>query len=75
MTCNCPSCRGEGPPDDDEIEVPDSFIEEWIEDNRDKIVDHFLRQIEEAYAEKRSSDLEEQAIELAEFRKEWDDGM
>jgi hypothetical protein len=33
------------------MEVPDEFIEEWIEDNRDKIVDHFLRQIEDAYAE------------------------
>ena len=50
-SCNCPSCRGEGPDDDNDIEVPDSFIEDWIEDNRDLIIDRFLEKIEEAYAE------------------------
>jgi hypothetical protein len=79
MTCNCSQCRGEGPRDDDDIDVPDDFVEEWIEDHREKIIEHFLPQIEEAYAEKRASDLEEQEIaraeDMAEARRDWDNDL
>ena len=51
MTCNCSQCRGEGQEDQPEIEIPDSFIDDWLEDNRDLIIDRFLEKIEEAYAE------------------------
>lgn len=39
-TCNCQSCRGEGPDDDDEAEVPFSVINEWIKDNLELIAEN-----------------------------------
>lgn len=38
-TCNCPSCRGEGP-DDDGVEVPIKVINEWIKDNLELIAEN-----------------------------------
>jgi len=50
--CNCPSCRGEGPPDEPEMPEPsDAFIAGWIADgaNSKTIADNCSDDIEKAW--------------------------
>jgi hypothetical protein len=56
QTCNCPSCRGEGPDDDEGPEPSDDFIDEWIDDNRDEVVDACLEKIQAATGQEEPTD-------------------
>jgi hypothetical protein len=71
--CNCPSCRGEGPPDEPEMpEVSDEFLEEWIgdESNRDTIAEKCAHEIDAAWSTYLEGQIEEAAISRAENRAE-----
>ena len=54
--CNCPSCRGEGPPDDEAPEFTDDFADEWIDDNRETVIEECSKKIEAAYGVEEPSD-------------------
>jgi hypothetical protein len=54
--CNCPSCRGEGPDDDEGPEPSDEFMDEWIDDNREEVVDACLEKIQAATGTEEPSD-------------------
>ena len=56
QTCNCPSCRCEGPPDDDAPEFTDDFADEWIDDNREIVIEECLENIKAAYCVEEPSD-------------------
>ena len=56
QTCNCPSCRGEGPPDDEAPEFTDDFVDEWIDDNREIVIEECLENIKAAYCVEEPSD-------------------
>jgi hypothetical protein len=56
MTCNCPSCRGEGPPDDDVPEFDDKYADEWIDDNRETVIEECSEKIQAAYGVEEPSD-------------------
>ena len=64
--CNCPSCRGEGPPDDETPEPSEDFIASWIEEHNETIVDRFADQIQEDWEKYLSGALEDAAISSAE---------
>jgi hypothetical protein len=54
--CNCPSCRGEGPYDDEGPEPSDEFMDEWIDDNREEVADSCLEKIQAATGTEEPSD-------------------
>jgi hypothetical protein len=72
MTCNYPSCQGEGPPDGPDDEPSDEFVDEWIEDerNRDFIIDQCYERIEADWLERLENKKNEAQESLAEERKE-----
>jgi hypothetical protein len=62
QTCNCPSCRGEGPPDDETPEFTDDFAEEWIDGHKETVKELCAEKIQEAYEKWLSGALEDAAI-------------
>jgi hypothetical protein len=65
MTCNCPSCLGEGPPDGPDDDPSDEFINEWIDNNRDAVVDCCIEKIQAAWESYLDGCKEEAAISRA----------
>ncbi len=63
--CNCPSCRGEVPPDGPDDEPSDEFIDEWIDNHRDSVVDCCIEKIQAAWESHCESEKEEAAISRA----------
>jgi hypothetical protein len=65
QNCNCQSCLGEGPPDDEAPEFTDDFAEEWIDDHKETVKELCGDKIQEAYEKWLSGALEDAAISRA----------
>ena len=68
--CNCPSCRGEGPDDNEAPEPTDEFIKEWIDKNHETITEECADKIQAAWETYLEGQKEEAAISRAESREE-----